>query len=355
MLKPVDEPRMFERIGQSLAANGYEVFIIGADPSSAGTVREVAFISFQRFKRMSIQRIIARFTILRKVISIKPDILIVCTHELLGVALFYRIFTGGKIIYDVQENYWRNILYTNAFPAVIRPLIATLVRVKERIASPFIVQFILAEKSYRNEMKFMGKKSTILENKCKIPEGFRRNPAIDVIQLIFTGTLAESTGIFKAISLAKKLHALEPKVRLTIIGHSALSEVLELIENQILQHNFIRLIGGNKFVPHEAIFDAIATANFGLVCYPSSPHTVDKIPSKLYEYLACHLPILLQNHPAWLAICAPCNAGIAIDFENPDVISILQSIQSRNFYSSPPDSVSWKSEETRLLGLLSSL
>src|SRR5258708_30450516 len=38
-------------------------------------------------------------------------------------------------------------------------------------------------------------------------------------------------------------------------------------------HPFVSLVGGNDFVSHEMIMEAIASAHFGIVFYPTSPHT----------------------------------------------------------------------------------
>src|SRR6267378_3610106 len=87
VLKPVDEPRMFERMGQSLVANGYEVFIAGFPSVSKKTSNEIHFLPHKKFERMSAGRIKARFQILRKALLIKPAIFMVTTHELMGVAI----------------------------------------------------------------------------------------------------------------------------------------------------------------------------------------------------------------------------------------------------------------------------
>src|SRR5260221_12162025 len=168
VLKPVDEPRMFERMGQSLAANGYEVFIVGFPPSNNKSIHGIHLFPHRKFNRISLARIKVRFKILKHAFSIKPNVFTVCTHELLGVAMLYKILTGRKIVYDVQENYWNNIIHTGAWLKIIRPLIAALVRLKEIIASPLFSKFLLAEKCYETELSFAKRKSVVVENKCRV-------------------------------------------------------------------------------------------------------------------------------------------------------------------------------------------
>ncbi len=356
VLKPVDDTRMYEKMGVSLARSGrYEVHIIGYPSNKQKDEAFVHFHSLLPFNRISFGRLAARLKVLKTTIKLKPELIIVTTPELLIVVSLIRIFYGTKIIYDIQENYWQNILYTNSFPKIIRPLIAATVRLKETIASPLFALLLLAEKCYADELGFLKKKYAVIENKCKVPDGFERKQGNDFVQLIFTGTLAESTGVFQAIALAKKLHSLEPKIRLHIIGFCARPEVLQKIENEISKSPFISLTGGKNLVAHHSIMDAIASANFGIVYYPPSPHTENKTPTKLYEYLACKLPILLQNNKLWVEMCSPYNAAIVTDFNQPDVKTILDQMRETNFYSTDPEGVTWQAEEKKFLEAIDSL
>jgi glycosyltransferase involved in cell wall biosynthesis len=358
LLKPLDDTRMFEKIGLSLSQTGvYEMHIVGYPSGTAMNIPNVQLYPLLPFKRIGFGRVTARFKILKIIIKVKPELLIVTSHELLGVAILIRILFGSKIIYDIQENYWRNILYTNAFPKPFRLLIACLVRFKEWISSPLFSQFLLAEKCYVSEIGFIRDKFSVIENKCKIPEGFVRNPNRDTVELIFTGTIAESTGIFQAIDLSKKLHSSEPKIRLKIIGHSPRQNVIARVEKEVSENSFIQLIGGRELVPHSEIMKAIGTASFGLICYSVSPQNEQKIPTKLYEYLACRLPIIIQNHKPWTELCRPLDAAIDIDFNHADSGAVLNQINSGNFYScnAHTDSVTWQEEETKLLKLISAI
>ena len=85
VLKPVDDTRMYEKIGVSLADRGnYEVYIIGY-PSLHRYIESTSihFLPLKPFQRLSLQRLLAPFKILKKTIQVQPDLLIVNTHELL--------------------------------------------------------------------------------------------------------------------------------------------------------------------------------------------------------------------------------------------------------------------------------
>jgi hypothetical protein len=293
--------------------------------------------------------------VLKKILKVKPDILIVNTHELLLVATLNRILFGTKIVYDIQENYWRNILYTDAFLKPLRPAFAIWVRLKEMITSPLFHWNLLAERGYEKEMSFFGRKATVIENKVSIPNGFFRDAGKTKFKLLFSGTLSVSTGVFESIDLAKKLRALEPNVQLLIIGFCAKENTLERIRKEIESFPFITLVGGDTLVPHAEILQAISSCNFGLIYYPPSPHTENSIPTKLYEYLGCQLPILLHDYQPWSSITAPFKASINLNFANPNVEAILDQIRTTTFYETAPSNVTWESEEQKLLEIIGRL
>src|SRR5258708_5275249 len=146
---------MFEKMGLTLSASGkYEIFIVGQPSSIAPSHPDIHFVPFKRFARISLRRVLAVVKIQRILHQVQPEILIVNTHELLIVAVLNRILFGVRIVYDIRENYFWNILYSDAFPLLLRPFIAGWVRLKEIITSPAIKTYFLAEKGYSKEMQF---------------------------------------------------------------------------------------------------------------------------------------------------------------------------------------------------------
>lgn len=357
ILKPVDDTRMLEKIGRTLSnVNDYEIFVIGyPSPGTAGAHQNITQLPLKSFERISPGRLIAPWVVMKLIHKVKPELLIVNTHELLIVSILNRIFFGTRIIYDIRENYWRNIVHTKAFAAPFRLILAAWVRLKEKLTAPFFHGFFLAEKAYGKELSFLRNRHVILENKMVVPAGFQRSVNQGKIRLLFSGTLAESTGIFQAIDLAKKLHQVDSKIELKIIGFCALASTLSEIKKKITGLSFIALVGGDRLVPHSEIVEAIGASDFGIICYPPSYHIENRIPTKLYEYMACRLPIILQKQESWVEICKPYQAALDIDFRNIQPTELLAMMTSTRFYSSDPANVTWNSEEPRLLKKVSDI
>lgn len=360
VLKPVDDVRMFEKMGQSLASQ-YDVHIIGYPGRNPPASPGVSFYPLTKFNRLSLERMMAPWKILRTVLALRPSMLIITSHELLVIAVLAKLLAHSRIVYDVQENYGRNILYTDAFPVLLRPFLAAWVKFREWITTPFIDHFILAETGYRRELTFPESRITVIENKLKkdhttgTPKAQVPRPKSQIIHLLFSGTLSESTGVFTAIDLAGKLHALNPTIRLTIIGYCPLPQTLQRLRAAIASSDFIRLIGGDQLVPHPDILNAINEADYGIIAYPPNPSTANRIPTKLYEYLGNCLPILLIDHRPWVETCAPYPAAISFRPDAMDAADLLEKMSSTIFYSRLPEDVYWKNEEQKLFSIISTI
>jgi hypothetical protein len=337
VLKPVDETRMFEKFALSMGqTNKYEINIIGFVGKKSSTPAHIHFHAVFSFGRWSWKRVLTGITFFRKLREIRPDLVIVHTHELLIPGVIYKILFGGGLIYDVQENYLKNLLFTPAFPIFMRPLLATWVRLKEHVTRPWIDTYLLAEKCYANELSFTRHKRIILENRIPKPHPlppYSRQWKGPELNLLFTGTLAPTTGVLEAIHWAVTLQKVCPNTRLTIAGFVAQNTWLSTLQNAISSYPWIRLVGGSEHVPHPRIVEEIQRANFGLISYPPHPATAGKMPTKLFEYLGYHLPILLRPHPDWESYCDPKLAALVVDFSREGGPELIQRMRETVFYT----------------------
>jgi hypothetical protein len=343
VLKPVDDTRMFEKFAMTLATlSDTEVHVIGiASRLSPQLRKNIHLHPFRSFKRISLRRLAAPWTVLFRTLRIRPDIFIFTTHELIWQAFLIKLLSGAKVMYDVQEDYRINILHTTAFPQSLRPIVATYVRLKERFSCLFVDHHFLAEKSYAKVLTFIGEKFTVLENRVSqsVVQTKSKNPD-DKVRLLFTGTLDDNTGVFEAINFAEKLHAADRRVMLKIIGYAARNKTRERLKTVIHDKPFIELIGGDTLVPHSQIMNEIAKADFGIISYPINPVTQSKTPTKYFEYVASRLPVLLlTNHERWAHLIHDADAGVLVDGLSP--AATLEKMRSGIFYRKTLSDIFW--------------
>src|SRR5690606_8100328 len=139
VLKPVNDTRLFEKFGLSISqTNKYEVNIIGFCSKKLQYFPSIHFHPLFNFPRNSWKRLLSSWKYYKTLLKLKPDIIIVTTSELLLVTVVYKILFGAEIYYDIQENYYRNIRFTDTYLQLLRLPLATFVRGIEYLTSPFI-------------------------------------------------------------------------------------------------------------------------------------------------------------------------------------------------------------------------
>jgi glycosyltransferase involved in cell wall biosynthesis len=349
-LKPVIDPRAYEKIGNSLAVAGYEVHIIGSLPTTTDNKQG---LSLQTLKNTStiLGRLILPWRVLQKVISIRPRALVITTHELLFIGVFYKIFFSARLIYDLQENYYLNLLYQNNYPFGIRHLLAYYVRLKEILLAVYINHFLLAEQCYVEEVKFIGQRYTIIENKYLPQSNGQKKGNQQQTELLLAGTIGTAYGVFDALNFFKQLPTAE--YRLIIIGHCANKQTLHQLQEAVTEIENIDFLVSTRPVPHEEILACIGDKTIALLPYPSNKSTAKKIPTKLYEYIGMGVPVLISPNPLWRKLIETYAAGLSIDFQLPLNIDQIRQFDSLSKDSHCLDSkdIMWKYEESKLLTL----
>ena len=80
----------------------------------------------------------------------------------------------------------------------------------------------------------------------------------------------------------------------------------------------------------------------------------DKLLTRLFEYTANQLPILLLENPTWVRFCDEFNAAITVNPEEVNAQEIIQRMKTTDFYTKGDTNNSlWHSEEIKFLDFMS--
>jgi hypothetical protein len=362
LLKPVDEPRMYYKLARSLAkTTKYSINIIGFRSKNLPDDPEVNFIPLFTFSRISLQRLLAPLRLWRKLLQLRPQLLVINTPELLPVSVAYKIFFGAQLIYDVQENHYRNIIWSHATPSFGRRLQATLTRGLERITNRMIVHYILAERCYINECSFIKDEQqyTLLENKAIRPDGspgWHLPAEGENLRILFAGTINHSYGILDTLPLLEAISALHPALEYTICGHCPNPALEQELQELARQRPWMRLLISPDPLPHPFILEQLRRTHFSLLAYRVNPSNEGCIPTRLWEALAWQVPLILRQEHPWNALVSQYQAGFSVDFLQPDPDLLQQGLFDRRYYTLPmPDALYWESDEVRWLALVDRL
>lgn len=377
VLKPLDDTRLHGKLARTLAAARplASVWVAGraaAAPAAPGSFR---FISLLRGSRLSWGRLAAQWRYWQLLRRAQPALVVVAAPELLPLTLLWqRLGRGRQFIYDIQENYALNIRSQGVYPAAVRGLLAAGLRRVEAAAARRAAALLLAEASYADELPFLNalppSRVLLLENKYQpqpgevLPRAARPLPALtEPLRLLFSGTISELNGVREAIALARQLRASMAwpgGVQLTVIGfcqQPALLADLQAIAQA--EAAWLTLIGGGALVPHTRLVAEIGRSHLGLLPYRPHPSTVRCQPTKLFEYLAHGLPVLVPANPLWAGLVRQYTAGLVVDFGQPAAAAaqVAAALPTAAFYPAglPAEAVLWAGEGKKLGHLLESL
>jgi glycogen(starch) synthase len=380
VLKPVDDTRMRGKFAETLHQRpdlrlhvAGRAISAGLAPAHAAASPRIQHHVIFWSSRLSLERLAAQWRYWRLLRRLHPALVVVHAPELLPLTLLWRhLGRGRQFIYDIQENYALNIRSQGVYPAALRGLLAGCLRWVESLAARRASAVVLAEASYADELPFLTElppsQILLLENKYQpqpgqvLPRTARPLPArTEPLRLLFSGTIAELTGVHEAIALARHLGAAWPGgVQLTIIGFCQQPALLaELQQVAATEASWLTLIGGAALVPHAQVIAEMQRSHLGLLPYRPHPSTERCRPTKLFEYLAHGLPVLVPPNPLWTEPVQAHRAGLVVDFLQPATaaVQVAEVLPTTVFYpAGPPTSeVLWAHEGKKLGHLLECL
>lgn len=293
VLKPKEDVRLYHKIAQSITAQmpDAKVEVWGQG-------------NLYHFKRLGWARCWANWTFFLALWRAKPTTVIVATFELLPAGVCYKWLFGGKLGYDVQENYAFNVRYTRVFPAWLRGILAFFIRLIERCALPFVDFVWVAEACYLTEMPFLRRKAVFLPNKASENSlSPYLSPTLPThagkVCITYTGNVSEDYGVFQAIAWIKKWHEALPALTLNVVGHCPSETDQNRLMDITKTDSFISLHIQGEYLPHQAILEAIQKADWLLMPYILNKSVQARIPTKFYEALALGKRMLITQNKAW--------------------------------------------------------
>ena len=134
---------------------------------------------------------------------------------------------------------------------------------------------------------------------------------------------------------------------MTVIGYTPNKSYRNLLESLYKNHPDIELKLSSEPVPHSLIIEEISSASLAIIGYAPNAVNRNKIPTKLYEYVAANLPYLVQQNTLWSEVGGALGGAISINFNQPqgEITTKLESISKIGFAKS---GYKWNEEQNNL-------
>ena len=357
MLSSVHPPfdtRIFQKEARSLAAAGYDVTLVVPHERDevVDGVRIVALPpAGSRLRRM----LAAPSRVLRAALALRADVYHFHDPELIPVGLALKLL-GKRVIYDIHEDVPKSILgKTYLPPGLVRPLAAATGVVEQSSARAFDL-LVLARDDI--EDSFRGHRHTLLirnyPSRATFPDVVRQPRGDGAFLVAYTGGLTAGRGTIEMIdALGRVSERYRP--RMVIFGKFWPEE----LEARVRALPGFARVDYRGWAPYESLPGQLAAADAGIVCFLPEPNHVNAGPTKLFEYMACGLPVVVSDFPMWRTVVEGNGCGLCVNPADPAAIAGAleyladhpeqRAIMGRNGRKAVIEKYNWEVEADRLI------
>jgi glycosyltransferase involved in cell wall biosynthesis len=305
----VEDTRILRRECESLARAGYQVTLVARRPAVEPT-GQVAVVAVgdarNRIDRMT--RVAVR--VLRAARRQGPVVCHLHDPELLWVGLLLKL-AGHRVVYDVHEDVPEQIMHKFWIRPRARRLLAGIAALVETVCARVFDAIVAATPTIAE--KFPAAKTVVVQNFPQRAIAERVPSPSDARRYAFAyaGGLNVVQGVREIMAVA----ALLPDgARAVVAGWFDSDEDVEREVRAGPGWRRVDYLGG---LPHPEVVEAIRTANCGLVIDPPISNYLDSYSTKMFEYMACGIPVVCSDFPLWKQIVGSADCGIAVDPLDP--------------------------------------
>lgn len=359
--------RIFHKQAKSLVKAGYKVVLI-APHDRCETVDDIQIIPLPKPRNRTL-RMIRTVTAFRLALKQKADIYHFHDPELLPVGWLLKKWTGKPVIYDVHEHYPSDIMDKHWIPKRLRPVLKKSFELIEPIfvASLSAVIYttpIVGERYIKMPIRTERVENLPLLSVFSNYKRIEKNGDVQVI--IYLGTMKEPNGILQLIKafsyLIRKNHN---NLTLLLVGRVYPVEFKNELQSLIKQLNLENNIKLLDHVPYERIKDYLSQADIGVVTYLPYLNNMSCLSNKVFEYMACGLPVVASDFPLYREVVNGVGFGILVNPTSPEDIaeaiekllmnSDLREQMSQRARKRFLEEYNWELENKKLLKLYSEL
>lgn len=360
-----NDTRIFHKQCASLARAGYDTtFVVKAkDPQSVGETTEkgvrviqVPVDTSSRLTRM----LFGAKAVYQKALEVDADIYEFHDPELLpyGLKLARR---GKRVIFDSHEDYPTQIMEKGWIPAPLRRLISGAYKAYEtHVVKNLDAVLFPCLKNGVNIFEGRAKQVVIISNAVmleEVPQQLDFSHKEDRT-ICCTGSLTYQRGITHLIKAAYKAGA-----KLILAGRYE-SEAYQRELEAMPEYACVEYLG---YLDRQGIAEVYGRSRIGMstILNVGQYASLDNFPTKVYEYMAAGLPVIVSDYPFMRRSVQEDGFGVAVDPADTDAIAaairqILSDPQAaaqmaENGRQAVLHKYNWGIEEEKLLALYRSL
>ena len=350
------DTRIFQKECRSLAKEGYRVSLIVPHVTHE-SVDGVDIIPLPRFHNRLIRMSRGVREIYRFARRLEADLYHCHDPELMPVGIMLKLSTRARVVYDVHEDYPKNMRSKKWLFPPLRFLASWGMRGCERVTAGLVNGIVAATEHIAT--RFPPKRTHVVRNHPLLemmshsPDHHRKFE--NNLNLIYTGGITDHRGIQQIVQALDYVKT--PQARLILLGRN----MHPYIADEIRSMPGYRRVEYLGHVPYETMFRHLDSAAIGLICNQPRYGYDLALPNKLFEYMSAGLPIIASNFKSWEEIVKGNDCGIMVDPTSPEEIATaidyllsnpgIRRLMGRKARQAVKQRYNWEQEEKKLLKL----
>lgn len=314
---PPFDTRIFQKECKSLAKAGYDVVLVA--PHDRDEVVDGVRIRAVPKPKSRMERLIRTAWLVYKA-ALEEDADLYHVQNELELLFWVQLLRlrGGKAVYDMHENLKKSIPTKPWIKPLFRPFVVFASMILERILM-HKMPVIYAENSYIKDYRWVNEHTTVLNmpltsQLLQISETKYSTPTLGYI-----GGVTPERGSMATLEVLNRLQEKGYQVNWECIGpidESHQKELFEIIDRCKLKGVHLR----GYLLPAEG-WRIIARCHIGLALLKPIPNYYESYPTKLFEYMALGLPVIISDFPLYRSIVEQEKCGLCVNPESPAEIA----------------------------------
>lgn len=335
--------RIFQKQCRTLARAGHEVALIAPRDGAerAGKCERIEGVDIyalpkakSRLRRMFCTTRLA----VREALRLEADLYHLHDPELLPFAR--RLRRGGRaaVVYDMHENLPKDLLHKPWLPRLFRRPAAIVASLAERVILVRL-SVVLAEDSYAADRKWL-RDFTIVRNMPLVEELLaaaaeaEKIAAADEMPQLpsppavgYMGSISPARGSLVMLAALGILREQGIRCALELVGPMYDDRAKKPLHARELEQKAASLgldagvVRRSGWLPAQDAWRRIAPCRVGLAVLQDRPNFRDSLPTKILEYMALGLPVVVSDFPLYRQIVESAGCGLCVDAADPQAIA----------------------------------
>lgn len=309
---PIGDNRIFYREAKGLADAGYDVaLVVGRPPHGPVAGVPVIGVGLPRHRVDRATRTV--WKVFRAARRERAQIYHLHDPELLWAGLLLKLF-GHRVVYDVHEDAPKQIMNKVWIPWWAKRILSTGTALVERAAAAVLDGVVAATPSIAE--RFPAGKTVVVQNFPRLAAATGRRDVPDRPHTFaYTGQLMGVQGVREIAATAALL---PPDLGDAVVAGSFDNEALEREVRASEGWKRIRFLG--RITPDE-VLDVIHSARCGLVIDHPISNYLESYSTKMFEYMACGVPVVCSDFPFWTQLVGDADCGVTVDPMDPHAVA----------------------------------